>query len=97
MTTLYVAGPMRGIPKFNFPLFDEVAEALRHKGHTVINPADMDRERVPDMEQHPAFQDGDILRWETEVGFNFHKVIGQDLIAIIQDPRELMQRRSGWT
>ena len=85
MSTLYVAGPMRNRPKFNFPLFDEVAQVLRRKGHDVINPADMDRARVPDMEEHAAFQDGDIERWEQELGFNFHKVIGQDLVAIINE------------
>lgn len=40
---LYLAGPMRGIPKSNFPAFDAAAEALRAAGHTVFNPADHDR------------------------------------------------------
>jgi len=41
---VYVAGPMRGRPFFNFPAFDEAAAALRAEGHEVFNPADRDRQ-----------------------------------------------------
>jgi len=44
MATFYLSGPMRGLPKFNFPAFDKAAEAGRALGHTVISPADLDRE-----------------------------------------------------
>ncbi len=40
---LYLAGPMRGIAFYNFPMFDRVAAALRDVGYEVINPADEDR------------------------------------------------------
>ena len=40
---LYLAGPMRGIAFYNFPMFDRVAAALRDAGYEVINPADEDR------------------------------------------------------
>ena len=40
----YLAGPMRGIPKWNFPAFDAEAARLRELGHVVFNPADMDRD-----------------------------------------------------
>lgn len=39
---IYLAGPMTGIPEFNFPLFNSVAAHLRSKGHEVFNPADHD-------------------------------------------------------
>lgn len=42
--TIYVAGPMRGIPDFNFPAFDAAALQLRALGHVVCNPAERDRE-----------------------------------------------------
>jgi len=45
---LYVAGPMRGKSLYNFPAFHEAAAALRLKGHTVINPAEMDVEAGQD-------------------------------------------------
>lgn len=40
---LYLAGPMRGIPDYNFPAFDRYAAALRAQGHVVFSPADGDR------------------------------------------------------
>ena len=40
---VYLAGPMRGYDKWNFPRFDEATEQLRHKGFDVVNPADLDR------------------------------------------------------
>lgn len=39
---VYLAGPMTGLPDFNFPAFNERAHALRALGYTVINPAEND-------------------------------------------------------
>lgn len=39
---LYLAGPMRGIPEFNFPAFHKAAGWLREQGHAVFNPAERD-------------------------------------------------------
>lgn len=39
---VYLAGPMRGIPEFNFPAFHAAAAKLRAEGHTVFNPAERD-------------------------------------------------------
>lgn len=36
----YIAGPMTGLPDFNFPAFDAVAAELRARGTEVVNPAD---------------------------------------------------------
>lgn len=41
---VYVAGPMRGYADFNFPAFDAARDFLKSAGHTVISPADMDRD-----------------------------------------------------
>jgi nucleoside 2-deoxyribosyltransferase len=40
---LYLAGPMRGVAWFNYPMFDRVAKELRDAGNEVISPADEDR------------------------------------------------------
>ena len=40
----YLAGPMSGIKKFNFPAFDEAAESLRKRGWYIVSPAELDDE-----------------------------------------------------
>jgi len=44
----YLAGPMTGYPKFNFPLFDSVTKLLRDKGYGIVSPAEMDAGPVRD-------------------------------------------------
>lgn len=38
---IYVAGPMTGLPAFNFPAFHECAAQLRTQGWQVVNPAEI--------------------------------------------------------
>jgi len=42
MKTLYLSGPMTGIPAMNFPAFHAIAAQLRSEGYTVLNPAETD-------------------------------------------------------
>ena len=39
---IYVAGPMTGMPKKNFPLFHKATKQLRKKGYAVVNPAELE-------------------------------------------------------
>lgn len=39
-TRVYLAGPMRGLPDFNYPAFHEAAHQLRAMGFDVFNPAE---------------------------------------------------------
>jgi hypothetical protein len=36
---VYIAGPMTGLPEYNYPAFNAAAEALQAIGHRAINPA----------------------------------------------------------
>ena len=42
MKTIYIAGPMRGKPRFNFDAFAGAAQSLRHHGWDVLSPAEAD-------------------------------------------------------
>lgn len=42
--TVYLAGPMRGYERWNFPAFDAAKKTMNGWGLEVISPADLDRE-----------------------------------------------------
>lgn len=73
---VYVSGPMRGIPRFNFPMFDRARDWLTKMGYTVFSPADNDRETYPGIEDWPGFAEGQLAP-----GFHFdlHKAMAWDL------------------
>lgn len=57
---VYLAGPMRGIPKFNAPMFRRGEKLLKKQGYTVFNPARKGIERKlgksPDLQENLAFR-----------------------------------------
>ena len=38
---IYIAGPMRGLPDFNYPTFNQYAQAHRNVGWDVANPVEI--------------------------------------------------------
>ena len=40
--SIYLCGPMTGVPQFNFPLFERVAIALRLQNFEIISPDELD-------------------------------------------------------
>lgn len=38
----YLAGPMTGLPEYNFPMFEKVAEYLRNGGLEIVSPHEID-------------------------------------------------------
>ena len=82
---LYIAGPMRGVAQFNFPLFMEVERKLVDQGHKVWNPARKDLEAgldVTDMK-------GDMVEMEA-VNFDLRAAIEWDLHAIVREVEGLV-------
>lgn len=78
---VYLAGPMRGIPEFNFPAFHAAAARLRAQGHTVFNPAERDIEHHGvDISKGNATGDETIA--VAVHGFNLREALNDDLTFI---------------
>ena len=71
---IYVAGPMRNIPHFNFLAFNAASARLRADGHEVFNPAEHDIAL-----HNPT---GDNAKAERDHGFNLRDALGDDLAWI---------------
>lgn len=78
---VYLAGPMRGIPLFNFPAFHAAASKLRAQGHEVFNPAERD------IEHHGADisagnMEGDEQKATEQFGFSLRDAMADDCFYI---------------
>ena len=71
---IYIAGPMRGIPLWNFPAFDRAAASLRLHGWQVFNPAQHDRDEGLDTNDYP----------KTPAWFTLEKALQWDFARIIE-------------
>ena len=80
---IYLAGPMRGIPEFNFPAFHAAAKKLREQGYEVFSPAEND-EKTHGTEFSKQFTTGDEKAAEA-VGFSLRQALGDDLAWICKN------------
>lgn len=83
---VYVAGPMRGIPQYNFPAFDEARDRLNVAGYHAISPADLDRV-FDGFDGTGEWSDGDLDLQR--------KVIRRDLLTIL-DSCNVIALLPGW-
>lgn len=75
---VYILGPMRGRKLYNFPAFDAMQATLLLHGHSVWNPAGLDREEGFDPERLPADHDWNVI----PESMKLDDVIARDLRAI---------------
>lgn len=79
---IYLAGPMRGIPEFNFPAFHAAAAKLRAEGHEVFNPAERDVERHGGVDISKGNTEGCEKQAAKQHGFDLRVALGEDLAWI---------------
>jgi len=80
MKKIYIAGPMSGIPEFNFPAFSEVELLLTEAGFEAINPAKKEIERNLNAKAY-ADGDGDLA---IATGFDFREAYLWDVTKVIE-------------
>jgi Domain of unknown function (DUF4406) len=81
-TFIYIAGPMRNYPQFNFPAFHSTAAKLRRLGWEVFSPAERDEDiHGPDFAKNA--KDG-ALEEVSDTGFSLRRALGDDLWFITQ-------------
>lgn len=86
---IYIAGPMRGIPDFNFPAFDACRDMLQMEfpDAEIMSPADIDRANGFDLEHykldHWTRHGNAPVDWATlPPELDFRKIVRRDLNAI---------------
>lgn len=86
--SVYLSGPMRGLPEFNFPLFHTIAAQARRDGLLVFSPAEHDEVvcrfvtgRRPS--SFPGFLEGDWDLYGKATGSRLEDVLRWDTEAVV--------------
>jgi hypothetical protein len=91
---IYLAGPMRGIPEFNFPAFHRAAAKLRAAGHEVFSPAEADI-KVYGKDISQGNETGSEAKVEAEHGVTIRDCMKRDAVWIC-DEGEAICMLPGW-
>lgn len=96
---VYIAGPMTGIPQFNFKSFDIAVRDLQARGYFIIfSPADHDRELLgKPLDWLPSETDaeGYWQKWITPDAPSLRRMLGDDLAWIAENATHLYMLK-GW-
>lgn len=87
---VYVAGKMRGVPYYGFPQFDAMRDKLMAEGHSVVSPADIDRNAGFDAMKCAADTDWNAI----PAGFDLQECVERDLLAVLECDAIMMM--DGW-
>lgn len=88
----YIAGPMSGIPEWNYPAFFKAEDQLKEEGWRVFNPARKDVENG--FEDEDAKVDGDTAQAMENGNFDFRKAYLWDLARVVKGDGIYMLK--GW-
>ena len=78
----YLAGPMTGIPQFNFPLFASESQRLRAAGFKILSPHEQDSEAV----QQAAWASPDGLLHDGKIaGETWGDILARDVKMVADD------------
>jgi len=92
---VYIAGPMTGIPNFNFPKFNAVAKHFRGQGHEVFNPAERDIERHNGVDISAGNATGDPGLAAKVHGFSLREALADDTAYICKEA-DAIAMLPGW-
>lgn len=90
---VYIAGPMTGIPSFNYPAFDAAAERLRAQGYEVVSPAEMDDPEVRAAAM--ANPNGDLATFDADTGKTWGDLLARD-VKLVADEVDGIAVLPGW-
>lgn len=89
---IYLAGPMTGIPYFNYPAFHDAAARFRVEGHVVFSPAEHD---MAAFGTDISNADGSVQTAAADHGFDYRAALRAGL-ATICDHADAIALLPGW-
>ena len=89
----YLAGPMSGIPQFNFPALDTAKASLLAQGYAVVSPAELDDEIA--RKAALASPDGNMEEYVAETGETWGDFLARD-VKLIADEVDGVILLEGW-